>query len=208
VKDLSVTLIFYPKFSQMKSYQKCIGVAVLCQFALSCNSDKPIGQTVDTSTYHPKPVETAYVNQMDKEPDIYDNRNKLINKIKGLDKWLDFTGNYDEKSDETDNTISADDKFGFNVQIVGSKKHIKEVDFTYYPNALSGIRTYTLDHISAGVKILSNQLGSDWSSLHLGEILVEPDQSFKDSTIIDHKKMIIVYESEGKSIDLTITHEP
>ena len=123
----------------MKPFKKCIGIATLCLFALSCNSDKPITQSIDTFSYRPKPIEVGYVNQMDNQPDIYNNRNKLINKIKGLDKWLDFTGNYDEKSDETDNTISADDKFGFNVQIVGSKKHIKEVDFTYYPDPSFGI---------------------------------------------------------------------
>jgi len=163
--------------------------------------------TIDTPFTSPKSEAEYFEKEANKIGDIYTSRYGFISKMKGIDKWLDFSRNYDQDSNTVDNTLSGDDKYGLSVQIIGSKKHVKQISFTYFPNAIYGIRTYTLDDISKGVKIICKQSGENWSSLHMGKILIEPDISFKDSVIISSNKLIWDYQAEGQSIDITITHQ-
>lgn len=164
-----------------------------------------VSAQVDTPFTSPKAEADYFEKEANKQADIYKSRSGFISKMKEIDGLLDFSGNYDEDGDTADNTLSGDDKYNLMVQIMGSKKHVKEISFYYVPG-FDGPRAYTLDDISKGVKIVTNQLGKDWASLFLAAMLADPKTSFKDSTVIGIKKLVIDYDAD-KSVDITITHK-
>lgn len=151
--------------------------------------------------------ETGYVNTMDNHGDIYGDRQLLMNNIEAFDTSIDFSGNYDQDSNETDNSISGEDQFGLNIQVTGSKKHVKEADFTYIPNSNYGFNMDPVSYILNGVDILGGDKAKNWTAVKMVKIIKKPQSFLKDSAAFDHKEVVMTYDGDTNSIDLIIKYK-
>ncbi|MES2429004.1 MAG: hypothetical protein V4560_18630 [Bacteroidota bacterium] len=198
----------------MKKYYTLLILFVLC-FVVSCHSDES-KQVIDTISYKSNPVvDTATVlKDEDFEKmasirgDIYNNRALLIKKIKELDPTADFSGNYSEGSDKADDEFEAPDKYDSDFQIVGSKKHIKEFNYTYRPNPNHiNAKEFEYDIMVKMGRVFGKAVGEDFIELYLAAIKYQPNQAFKQNSNIGDLKFEITYETENNTINFVVTHK-
>jgi hypothetical protein len=140
--------------------------------------------------------------------DISDNRSLVIRKLKDIDPSADFSGNFAEGSDKLDDSFEAPDKYGCDIQVIGSRKHLKEVNFTYRENPyFNDSKNIGYGKIIKIGRMFCKQQGENWTELYLAAINSQPQHAFKDSVIINDKKLIMENEPDKHSITFTIRHK-
>ncbi len=188
-------------------------VALFSVLMLSnCNADPTAQKHKEAITYQPSTTEPTkepdYEAEYRNQGDIYTNRSELIRMLKRIDPTADFSGNYAENSDKLDDTFSGNDKYGCDLQVIGSRKHIKEVNFTYRPDAYYNNKTYYGFNIINKIgKLLCKIQGDNFTKLFLAAIKADPNTAFIDSGIVNDKKMIMGYNTKENTVTFTVKHK-